>query len=474
MKIQTESIVKELASLIEKGTVSQDIQVLKDHDTDMWPLRMVEKAVGKELQGPLCVVKPATTEEVSKVLAYLNEHKISVVPYGGGSGVTGGSEPDCESVIIDVGHMNSILDLNEDNLTVTAQPGVVLRDLETYLESNGYTGGHFPQSIDLAQLGGLVATRSSGQYSTKYGNIEDLLLGLEAVLPDGEVIRIKDVPRRSVGPDLRHIFLGSEGTMGIITEVTLKVFEKSTDRWLGAYAIKDMEQGLKIIQRFIRTGWNPAVTRLHDAVEAERSYSNFIEEGESILLLLSEGPEGYAQTEGTAIDKIVQAGGGRALGDKPLIQWLEKRNNTKELEEYTSQGIIVDTIEISANWSDVAVIYEEVLANLKRDVPEVMVASGHSSHSYDQGTNIYFMLGAMPKRNVEDVSRVYKAMWQSVIETTLSHNGSICHHHGIGKVRAQWVPSELGSSYQILEKVKMSLDPNGIMNKGTLMPQNEK
>src|SRR5699024_6971608 len=135
------------------------------------------------------------------------------------------------------------------------------------------------------------------QFSTKYGNIEDLLLGLEAVLPTGEIIRINDVPRRSVGPDLRHIFLGAEGTMGIITEVTLKTFEETSDRWLGAYTFASMEEELKTMKKFIKTGWNPEVKRLHDPIEEERFYPNYVEEGESILLIISEGPEGYAQTE---------------------------------------------------------------------------------------------------------------------------------------------------------------------------------
>lgn len=465
------TLIQDLNNLLTEGILSQEDDDLKAHETDTWPLRMVEKTIGHVLEGPLCVIKPANTAEVSKILTYLNEHKVPVVPYGGGSGVTGGAEPKKESVVIDVSNMKKIIHLDEDNLTVTAQSGIILRDLETYLNQNNYTGGHFPQSIELAQLGGLVSTRSSGQFSTKYGNIEDLLLGLEAVLPTGEIIRINDVPRRSVGPDLRHIFLGAEGTMGIITEVTLKTFEKTSDRWLGAYTFASMEEGLKTMQKFIRTGWNPAVTRLHDPIEAERSYPNYVEEGESILLIISEGPEGYAQTEGRALDNIIQANNGKPLGEKPLIEWLEKRNKTDELEIFTSQGIIVDTIEIAANWSNVATIYNEVLTNLKKSVPEIMVASGHASHSYDQGTNIYFMLGAMPEQNLTEVRRVYDAIWRTVVETTLEHNGTICHHHGIGKVRAEWVPKDLGSSYQVLEKIKQSLDPNGIMNQGTLIPK---
>src|SRR5699024_1653095 len=181
--------------------------------------------------------------------------------------------------------------------------------------------------------------------------------------------------------------------------------------------------------------------------------------------------EGYAQTEGRALDNIIQANNGKPLGEKPLVEWFEKRNKTDELEIVTSEPPPLPPPDIAANWSDVAPIYTEVVTNLKTAVPVLMVAPGHASHSYDQETNIYFMLGAMPEQNLTEVRRVYDAIWRTVVETTLEHNGTICHHHGIGKVRAEWVPKDLGSSYQVLEKIKQSLDPNGIMNQGTLIPK---
>lgn len=466
----TTDIVAQLQDLLGEDRVRLDEEILAKRSTDTWPLRMVQRTIGDSIEPPLCVVQPKDTNEVATLLQFLNEKGIPAVPYGGGSGVNGGAESRVGSVVVDVSEMCDIVKLDEENLTVTTKPGIIHQDLESYLNQHGYISGHYPQSIELAQIGGLVATRSSGQYSTKYGNIEDLVIGLEAVSPTGEIMRIKNIPRRSAGPDLREILIGSEGTMGIITEVTIKVFPKPADRWMCAYGINNMREGLSIIQSFMREGWNPAVVRLHDETGAAKSYSEYLNEGEAILLIVSEGPKGYAQTEGKALDKLICDKGGRSLGEAPVKLWFEHRNKTDELQEFTSQGIIVDTIEIAANWSDIATIYEKVTERLREEVPELLLISGHSSHSYMQGTNLYFILGAYPPQDSEGVKRVYQSIWSKVMETTLEYNGSICHHHGIGKLRAPWMQQELGSSYTLLKKLKQSIDPKGIMNIGTLLP----
>jgi alkyldihydroxyacetonephosphate synthase len=372
--------------------------------------------------------------------------------------------------VIDLGAMDQVLALDEDNLTVTVQAGVVLGVLETWLGERGYTGGHYPQSIDLAQVGGLVATRSAGQFSTHYGNIEDLVAGLEAVLPDGRVVRVGSQPRRAVGPDLRQLWLGSEGAFGVITEVTLKVFLRPPDRWLQAYGVRSMRTGLDVIHGILREGWKPAVVRLHDAVEAARSFRGAVAEGECILLLLSEGPAGYAQAEGAAIDARARAAGLRPLGPGPVETWLDVRNDVHELEQYLRQGIIVDTIEVAAPWTAIADIYEQVLHRLVGEVPEMLVASAHSSHSYAQGTNLYFVLGAQPRRDADEMARVYEAIWARVMETTLALGGTISHHHGVGRFRVRWVPEDLGTSYELLRRLKAAFDPLGLMNPGSLLP----
>jgi alkyldihydroxyacetonephosphate synthase len=465
-----DDVVAGLRSRLGPGRVFDDGDTLARRSLDTWPLLLVQQVVGREPPRPSCVVKPGSTEEVSRALAYLTGNGIPVVPYGGGSGVQGGAAPPPGAAVIDMGALDQVLSLDEDNLTVTVQAGVVLGVLEAWLGKRGYTGGHYPQSIDLAQVGGLVATRSSGQFSTRYGSIEDLVAGLEAVLPDGRVVRIGSQPRRAVGPDLRQLWIGSEGAFGIITEVTLKVFPRPPDRWLQAYGVESMRAGLDVIHGFMRDGWKPAVVRLHDAVEAARSFHGKVSEGECILLLLSEGPQGYARAEGAAIDARARAAGLRPLGPEPVETWLDVRNDVRELETYIRQGIIVDTIEVAAPWTAIADIYEQVLHRLVEEVPEMIVVSGHSSHSYAQGTNLYFVLGARPPRDADEVARVYEAIWERAMETTLALGGTISHHHGVGRFRARWVPQDLGTSYELLRRLKAAFDPLGLMNPGSLLP----
>lgn len=469
--MKQQQMIEELTNLLGKEQVNVTEDLLAKYTYDTWLLRLVERKFGIAREQPLCVIRPNTTEDVSKALAYLNEKGVNVVPYGGGSGVTGGAEPTRQSVVINMEKMNTILHLDKVNLTVTAQPAIIMGQLEKWLNEHDLIAGHYPQSIELAQLGGLVSTRSSGQFSTKYGNIEDLLVGLEAVLPNGKIVRIKNSPRSATGPDLRQLWIGAEGTFGIITEITLKVFPKPADRWMQAYALHDVRQGLSTIQQFMQAGWKPAVVRLHDAFEASQKYTKYLNKSESILLLVSEGPEGYAQVEGQALDKIVQANGGRPLGAEPVEIWFEHRNEVGALEKLTSRGMIVDTIDISAMWTDIANIYEQVTKRLREEVPELIAVSGHASHAYMQGTNIYFVLATKPLQSKSEIERVYWSIWKIVMEITLANNGSICHHHGIGKLRAQWMPEELGNAYQLLESIKKALDPKGIMNEGTLLPK---
>jgi len=459
-----------LRSRIGQETVLDTPDVLAARSLDTWPLGLVQQALGRQPAPPRFVVRPRSTAEVSQVLTYLTGLGVPVVPYGGGSGVQGGAAPGAGAAVIDVGALDQVLALDEENLTVRVGAGVPLATLERWLGKRGYTTGHYPQSIDLAQVGGLVATRSSGQFSTRYGSIEDMVAGLEAVLPDGRVIRVDAQPRRAVGPDLRALWIGSEGAFGIITEVTLKVILAPAERVLQAYGVPSMRLGLDVVRRIMREGWRPAVVRLHDATEASHGHHGSVTEGESILLLLSEGPVGSARAEGAATDELARSAGLGPLGPGPVERWLEVRNDVAAFETYIRRGVIIDTIEIAAAWTSIADIYEQVLQRLVDEVPEMVHATGHSSHSYPQGTNLYFVLGAQPRRDPDDAARLYDAIWSRVMETTLAHGGTISHHHGIGRFRARWVPRDLGTSYELLRRVKAAIDPLGLMNPGSLLP----
>jgi alkyldihydroxyacetonephosphate synthase len=464
-------LVKELEAIVGQEDVVLETSVRAQKAVDLYALRLFQRHVGWEATLPQAVVRPKSTEEVSKVLRLCNERGVPVIPYGGGSGVLAGAETrDERTVVIDLSRINRLIDIDEVSLQVTCGAGMLIRDLEAIVQERGFKLGHYPQSMDLAQMGGLVATRSTGQFSTGYGAIEDFLVGLEAVLAGGTIVRINNVPRRATGPDLRHLFLGSEGAFAVITEVTVKMFPIPEATWKQAYRVKTMRQGLEIIRLVMRTGIKPAVVRLHDWLECEKPYGAFMEENESLLLFWSEGRKEIAEAEGAVIDEIAKANGAVSAGEKPLDLWYVHRNDAAdEYEKYGASGILVDTLEVAADWNVIADIYEKTVERVYYEVPEVVFFSGHSSHSYINGTNIYFQLGAFPPHDVDEAQRVYEAVWSIVVEVALEYGGSMGHHHGVGKHRVRWMEKEHGSSYALMESLKRMFDPKGIMNPGSLI-----
>ncbi|MDR2046559.1 MAG: FAD-binding oxidoreductase [Clostridiales bacterium] len=467
-------LIAELKGIVGENGVSTDERVISDCSKDYIGFRQFERGAGKHWEPKAaCVVSPQNTSEVSAVLRFLNSHKIPAVPRTGGSSVTLGVEPQEGGVILNGSKMSGVAALNETDMCVTVCAGTPLEYLENYLNKRGYTTGHFPQSLPLAQVGGLLATRSIGQFSTLYGGIEDLTVGLEAVLPDGEIIRIKNSPRRSVGPDLRQIFVGSEGTLGFITEATLKIFRYAPEnRWMRAYSIQGMKNGLAALREMTAQGFRPAVVRLHDPIETERDFGAPAPQGYCLLLLLAEGPKTIAAAIGEGVDGILKEFGVVDLGVKPVLHWLEHRNDVcADLDKYKYYrlGAIADTCEISAPWSEIGDIYEAVLERTPREVPSLVSIAGHSSHSYAQGTNIYFTFGAAADKDKPETARgIYMSVIRVIMEETLKRGGSIAHHHGSGKYRTRWMPEEHGSSYGVMYRLKNALDPNGIMNKGVI------
>ena len=339
---------------------------------------------------------------------------------------------------------------------------------EEALQARGYSMGHWPQSVSLSTVGGWTATRAAGQYSTRYGSIEDMLLGLEAVMADGRVVRIKPTPRRSAGPDPRHLFLGAEGTHGIVTEATLKVFPLPDSRRLLCFAFPDLDSGLEAIRLIVRAGWRPPVMRLYDAMETGRHFGQWQQDDRCFLLLLTEGPASLTAAEAEACHAACTGQGGEPMGDAPVQHWMHERNNVPSLMSFVERGFVLDTIEVAVEWDRIHALYAEVVAAMQT-VKNLIVISGHTSHSYAQGINVYFTFVAKPD-DAAAAEPTYRECWKQAMEATLRVGGTICHHHGIGRLRAPWMPAEHGSALDLLRAVKHALDPNGIMNPGVLLP----
>ena len=454
-----------LRSELGADRVLEDQAAIDAHRTDYWILAHLRARQGRLGAGPACVVRPRGTAEVAAAVRIAQRQGVAIVPYGGGSGVLGGAVPPAGSLVIDLCGMDRLLALDETALIATAEAGLLGSEYERRITARGYTTGHYPQSIERATLGGLVATRSAGQFSTKYGNIEDLLLGLEAVLPSGDVIRLPPVPRASTGPSLRELFLGSEGALGIVTEVTLRVFPLPERRELASFAFPSVAAGLDAIRRVMRAGWKPAVVRLYDQVETARTFSQWAPGDACLLLAVSEGPAAMVAGEMDAI--AAAAGDATATGEAPVEHWLGHRNEVPSWDLFLDREMMVDTIEIAATWDRVNALYDAVVAALQA-VPGMLVASAHSSHSYVQGTNLYITF-AMKPADFAEAEAAYLQAWGAVMEATLAAGGTIAHHHGIGRLRVPWLERELGGAYPVLRAIKRALDPAGIMNPGKLL-----
>jgi alkyldihydroxyacetonephosphate synthase len=450
------------------AAVRWDEESLAQHSRDTWCLAVLRGLRGTLTARPLCVLTPVTLEEVSEALQYANHHGLAVVPFGGGSGVCGAVLPADGAIVIDLRRMNRIVEINETALTVRVQAGMMGNAFEAALNDAGYTMRNFPQSIDLSTVGGWISTRAAGQFSTRYGSTEDMLLALDVVLPDGHVLRTRIGPRSATGPDLRNIFLGAEGTLGIVTEATMRIWPLPEDSRGQAFGFASLHDGLEAIRLIMRAGWRPPVVRLYDGIETARLFPDVSTGTNCLLILLSEGPAALTTAEAAACAGLCVAQGGNAVGDAPVQRWMAERNHVPSFESFLQRGLVLDTIEVAVTWDRIDDLYREVIAALQT-VDGILVASGHSSHSYAQGTNIYFTFVARPG-DAEQAEATYLRCWEVAMDATLRCGGTISHHHGIGRLRTPWMERELGGGLAVLRALKHALDPNGIMNPGVLIP----
>lgn len=458
-----------LTAILGDGNVVWDEAALLDHAHDYWSIAQLRLLRGTLTNRPLCVARPGNVDDVAAVLRYANENRVPVVPFGAGSGVCGGVLPDQSAIVVDMRRMDRILAINDVAQTVTVQAGKMGNIFEQELNAAGFTMRHFPQSIDVSTVGGWVATRAAGQYSTRYGNIEDALMAVQVVLPDGSVVGTRVGPRAATGPDVRNLFLGAEGTLGIVTELTMRIYPLPESVVMQAFTFDSFDAGLEAIRLFMRAGWRPPVVRLYDAIESGRLFTPWSSGGENLLLLLSEGPAALTEVEMAGCAQACAQQGGKPIGPDPVESWRHERNKVPGFTPFLERGMVLDTIEVATAWDRINELYREVVGSLQT-VEGILVASGHSSHSYVSGTNIYFTFAAMPA-SPEKAEETYFTCWAKTMEATLKCGGTIAHHHGIGRLRNGWMARELGGGLDVLRKLKQVIDPNGIMNPGVLFPQ---
>jgi alkyldihydroxyacetonephosphate synthase len=325
------------------------------------------------------------------------------------------------------------------------------------------TVGHFPQSFDLATVGGWLACRGAGQYSTRYGKIEDMVVGLEVVLADGRTVRTGGAPAAAAGPDLTQVFLGSEGTLGVVTRAWLRCHPVADHERQAAYGFATFAEGLEACRRMLRCGATPAVLRLYDGPESARSHGG--DGQQCVLIVLDEGDARLVDATMAIVEDAATGVGAVGLDTALVEAWTHHRNDTTALQGLTRKGYVVDTMEIAAPWVRLAPLYDDVRAALLA-VEHSRAATCHLSHSYLDGACLYFTFAATPPANA--VEPTYVALWDAGQRAVLAGGGNLSHHHGVGLNRARFMAEALGPAFDVLVALKSALDPHGVLNPGKL------
>jgi alkyldihydroxyacetonephosphate synthase len=447
------------------AAVSIDAAVRAEASRDWWPGAMIWATVGEVAGLAGVVVSPTTAEQVAAVLRLCNAARVPVTAAGGRSGVCGASVPVFGGVVLDTTGLTGIVSVDEESMVLDVAPGTFGDHLEAELRERGLTVGHWPQSVALSTVGGWVACRGAGQLSNRYGKIEDMVVGLDVVLADGTTIATGGGPRAAVGPDLTHVFVGSEGTLGIVTGVRLRLHPAPQVQRQAAYGFDSFSSANDACRRIVQRGLPPAVLRVYDATEADRSYQTG---DRAVLLVMDEGDPAVVDAS-MAIAQDVCAGA-EALDGALVDRWLAHRNEVSALEALIGKGYVVDTMEISAPWSRLDAIYTAATDALG-SVAGTLAASAHQSHAYPDGACLYFTFAAKVSEDgdgTESRDRTYAQLWDAGQRAVLQTGGTLSHHHGVGLNRSRFTAEALGAAHEVLQSMKDALDPNGILNPGKL------
>ncbi len=434
---------------------------------DWWPISIKWAIDGAVPALPAAVAVARSAEEVAGILAVCRESHVPVTTSAGRSGVCGGAVPLFGGVVLDTTAMSGIRDIDAKSLTARIRTGTFGPPVEEELQRNGFTLGHWPQSFDISTVGGWLACRSAGQYSTRYGKIEDMARSLQVVLADSSIIHTGSTgPRSSTGPDLNHLFIGSEGTLGIITEATLTIHPVAAASCRRAWSFNSVSDGLDACRMILRRGATPAVLRLYDADESSLHFGT---DGVSVLIAYDEADQGLLDWTCATIDQECASQGGEPADADLVGRWFEKRNDVSALAPLYEGGIVVDTIEVAASWSKLHSLYTGCMGSL-RSLEGTLYASAHLSHSYIDGACIYMTFaGQMDgERTTATAEAYYNAAWQRVMAAVIQAGGAISHHHGIGIHRSRYLRDAMGSTWKVMEALKGALDPTGILNPGKL------
>ena len=468
--IQSEMIRSELEEVVGSEFIStRDVDKLV-YSTDWFWLPQMWLDRGERLRPPDYIVHPASPEEISAIMRIANNYRIPVIPWGGGSGSQGGALPVFGGILLDTKRLNQIIEIDEQSLTVTAQAGINGSQLEWAVNEKRLTLPHYPASANCATLGGYLAPRGTGTVSTKYGKAEDLVLSMQVVLPDGNIIRSPHVPNHAAGPDFYRIFLGSEGTLGIITEATMQLDYLPEARLLRAVLFDDLSKAIEAGRRMMTHRLDPFVIRLYDPKSTRsrvKSILGYEYDGAYMVIGFDGDPDLAALQEQKAMT-ICSELGAKDLGREPGEAWWEHRYDFYYPPQNLKLPWMYGTTETVTTYNNIERVYYAEKKAVEETYAEWDIDFiGHFSHWFHWGVMVYtrFII-KNPPEDAEEALRLHNRVWNTAMEAVLENGGMVNEHHGVGLKLSRYMRRQYGSAWDMMENIKHALDPNGIMNPG--------
>ncbi len=430
--------------------------------------------------APDAVVFPADHEQVLAVLAHCAENAIAVVPFGGGTSVVGGVDPlrgrFGAVIALDLRRLDGIARVDPISATAALGAGLTGPRAEELLAAHGLSLGHFPQSFEFASIGGFAATRSSGQASAGYGRFDDMVQHLRIATPSG-TLELGRAPASAAGPDLRELFVGSEGALGVITEVTVRVHPIPETVAYQAWSFPDFETGAAALRSVVQAGAAPTVMRLSDEAETGINLARSGDIGGRpvagcLAITTFEGTKAHVAARTAEASALLAAAGGEVLGDKPAQEWEHGRFAAPYMRDaLLDVGVLCETLETATSWANLANLKAKVTAALTdslsaQGTPPLVMC--HISHTYPTGASLYFTIVA---KQLDDPITQWHSAKRAVGDAIVAAGGTITHHHAVGADHRPWMPDEIGElGVRVLRAVKAELDPTGILNPGKLVP----
>lgn len=496
-------IARELPGLI----VSDSLPDRTAYARDLWPRRLLDVRSGQVNEhSPLAVAWPRRTEEVVDLVRFARREGYALVPFGAGSGVCGGIQPNDRTIVVDLKRFSD-WQIDPSAPLIDVGAGAMGITLEEDIQRDGFTIGHFPSSILCSTVGGWVAARGAGQCSGLYGKIEDMVVSLECVLGTGEVVTVQ---RRFDGPNLVPLVVGSEGTIAVVTRAKLRLHPEPRSRAFLAFSFRDIEAGWDAMRRLFQIGLRPAVSRLYDPLDSVIMRQGKVRSGKKssgkqkqsfgrlaavlrgalkipralnaaiaategnllggcTLVLVFEGSSEDAHADAERATEICQRAGARTLGEGPAQKWYAHRYGVSYRQSPVFRmGAFSDTMEVAAPWSKLAGLYDAV----RRALGSHVLVMAHLSHAYPDGCSIYFTFSGAADSDEAAVT-LYESAWRDALEAAIDAGGTLSHHHGVGRSKAPRLGDELGHGVELVRRLMRAWDPDHILNPGNLVPESK-